>query len=285
MRFSATRIQTWMDCSLQAKYKYIDRLESPQNAKASFGTCIHHALEIYNQTGDNELAKATFTDVWHHPEKLGVAPDVWPRYTTYSGLRDRGLQILDSHHEKLSWDDRQVLGTEHRFLVPIGDHELTGAIDLLDIRRSGRGKNVLRVTDYKTSTKKPTQAELALNIQMTTYVYATYQPEFWLGNGPEFPPIAHGAELWEELADMPRRAIWYALWTNTEIDAGARDDEDFLRMYRALDEIEKAIEREVFVPDISGSTCTFCAFVADPCPFTVIPPRREEIAEEEDAWL
>lgn len=283
MRFSASRLTTWMHCPLQAKFKYIDRLPEQQNAKASFGTCIHHALEQYNHTADLELAKATFRDVWEHPEKLGVAPDYWPKFTTYSSLLSRGLQILDEYHEKQKWDSRDVLATEHRFLVPMGEHEITGVVDLLEIRKSGRGKDLLRIVDYKSSSRKPTLAELALNVQFSMYDYASREPEFWVGNGPDFPGIPNGEWMYETLADLPRRNIWYHLWGNAEIDAGSREPEDFMRMYRAFQQIERAIDNEVFVPDISGASCTVCAYAGDPCP--VVIPDRQAVLEEEAAWL
>lgn len=283
MRFRQSTLKTWMACPLQAKFKHIDKQPGRQNAKASFGTVIHHAMDLYNQTGDVDAAVDDFAFFWHNPENLGVEPEYWPKYTSYGELRERGVEIIRRYHENLKWEGRQVITTEHRFLVPFGRHELEGTMDLLEIRKNHRGKDVLRVLDYKTNTKQPTKGQLAVDIQFTVYTYASLQPEFWMGNGPEFPPITNGEFLFGALAELPRRAIWYALWTGKEIDCGTREDADFMRLYRVCDEIEKAVEKDVYVPSISGEACTICDFANGPCPTKI--PERSERAEEEMAWV
>ncbi len=271
-----------MQCPLQAKFKTIDLLPSgPQSAKASFGTILHKCLEGYNKTGDLAKAQETFRDLWHNPEKLGVTPEVWPRGTTFGGLKGKGLQILESFHNLQKWDNRVVIATEHEFLVPFGKYDLHGFVDLLEGRRSGKGKEILRVIDYKTNTRAPNMAELALDIQFTIYDIASRKPEFWLGNGPEFPAMENGAWYYEQYRDMPRRNIWYHLWGPKEIDAGSRDEEDFERLYRLCEQVERAIELEVFVPKI-GDPCLWCPY-HEPCGLKV--PTQEELFDQENAWL
>lgn len=63
-RFSASRIKTWMDCSLQAHFHYDEKLPDQANAKGVFGTCIHAALDLYNKTGNLEAAIDLFKDLW-----------------------------------------------------------------------------------------------------------------------------------------------------------------------------------------------------------------------------
>jgi hypothetical protein len=283
-RYSASRLKTWMDCSLQAHFHYDEKLPGQPNAKAVFGTCIHQALELYNNTANLEAALALFKDLWHNPEKVGSPVDtlVWPKMTTYGGLRDRGIAILKDVDARLHWDSRDVIAAEHRFLVPFGDFELTGVVDLLETRRSGKGKNLLRIVDYKTSSRQPNTAELALDVQFTIYLFASTQREFWVGNGPDFPGLPNGEWLYETLSDMPRRAIWYALWTQKEIDAGPRDDADFMRLYRVVQQIDRATQLEVWVPHI-GEACQLCAYANGPCPVEI--PTRDQLAAQDDAWL
>ena len=264
----------WQDCQLKAKFHYIDLLpRGPQNAKASFGSCMHKALEILNKTSDLKLAVDTFTDNWDNPEKLGVTPEVWPKMTTFGGLRDRGIRAIKDYAGVVKWDDRTVVATEHEFLVPFGKHELHGFVDLLDERKSGKGKNLLRVTDYKTNSRRPNIAELGLNIQFSVYDFASRQREFWTG-------IPNGEELFEKYDDKPRRNIWFHLWDAIELDAGSRDDDDFERLYQLCESIEKAHEHEVFVPRI-GEACLYCPYT-EPCGIKV--PTKEELLAESDAW-
>lgn len=281
MRFSASRLDTWMTCPLQAHFQYDLELPRLQHSKASFGTCIHHSLALYNETGNIKLAIERFKDHWQNPEKLGVVPDIWTKFTSFGELRNRGIEILEHYHDSMKWDKREVIAVEHKFLVPFGRHELTGFVDLIELRKSGNGKELLKIVDHKTSSRSPNIAELRLNVQFTTYMYASLQPEFWMGNGEDFPGIPNGKWLYEMHKDTPRRAIWNHLWTMREIDAGPRVEADFARLYRVTDEIEKAVQAQVHVPKI-GSACSLCSFTKE-CGLTI--PSKEEMREEENAWI
>ena len=281
MRLRQSTLQTWMDCALEAKFKHIDNLPRQQSAAATFGTVVHHALEVLKLTGDFDRAKAAFIDKWQNPETLGVAPDYWPKRTSFDSYMALGIQCLERVAEADQWGKGRVLATEHRFLVPFGRHELEGTVDLFEQRRTGKGVDVLAVVDYKTPYKQPTVAELALNIQFTVYDYASRQREFWVGNGEGFPPIENGEWLFETLNDLPRRNIWFHVRTAKEMDAGERDWDDFERLYLLINEIERAIEHKVFVPRI-GEACERCDHVAD-CGLSI--PSREELNAEEAAWI
>lgn len=288
MRFRQSTLKKWMACPLQAKFSDIDNLPRKQGSKAMFGSCIHAGLDHYNRTGDVETAIKLFLEAWEDPTSIGQPViDVWNKFTTYGGLRQRGIEILRAYDERLRWENRTVIAPEHRFLVPFGQHELTGTVDLAVLRKNFRGKDVLAIEDYKTNTKRPTTAELALNIQFTVYLYATLQPEFWLGNGDDFPAVVNGEWYFETLKDIPRRGIWVHLWDNGhELDAGDRDDHDFARLYRLCEEIERAVQHQVFVPHI-GDACGLCDYANGPCPVQV-PSRSEweqRYQKDDNAWL
>lgn len=289
MRFRQSTLKLWMGCPLQVKFRALDEGPQAENFKACFGTIIHYCLEHLNHDLDVDKAKATFEDLWHNPEKLGLNPTVMPKYTTYSGLRTKGLEILDGWAASYRWENRVLVATEHRFLVPFGRHELTGTVDLLEIRQNHKGVDLLRVCDWKTNTRKPSYTELALNIQFTAYTYATLQPEFWVGHDEVdedgtlmYPGLPDGAAWFDDLASMDRRSIWYHLWTGAELDAGSRGETDFARLYRVCEEIDRAVEADIYVPDISGETCIFCPYVK-PCTGIEIP-RGADLMEQKAAW-
>lgn len=271
MRFSASRLKTWMECSLQAYYRYEERLPQRQNAKASFGTVIHRALQHYNEQGnDYQGAVALFKDLWGNPAKAGVEPDYWPRNTSYGDLRKRGLEALERYHQGHRLERRDVIGTEVPFLVPFGEHELTGFIDLVDLRFSAAGRSILAITDYKTNSREPSRTGLALDIQFSIYHYAAGRPEFWMGvpGNPDFPGLPNGEWLWETVGKMAtRRCIWYQVLSAKEIDAGPRSQEDYQRIYRVCNEVAAAVESGVYVPKI-GEACLWCDYV-EPCQMEV----------------
>lgn len=222
-----------------------------------FGTAIHHAAELYNQTGDITKAQALFAKEWAKAD-----PDYWPKQTDYAGLRRRGKDILEALENHYRAQDRRVIGTEIPFLVPFGEHELHGYVDLVETQRSGTGHEVIKIVDYKTNSSNPTRYELALDVQFTVYHYAVSRKEFWCGmpGNPEFPGVENGEWLWATVAqDVPKRCIWFSLWTGKQLDAGPRTLVDYGRLYRVCDEILKANEHQVYVPKV-GSACTYCDY-------------------------
>lgn len=272
-----------MSCQAKAKYQYVDRLPTEHNAKTVFGTVIHHALEQYNNTRNLDRAIDTFHDWWDNPEKAGY-PDHgrWPRGSNFGGLRRKGEEILRHQHLEVGWDKREVLATEHGFCVPFGEHELIGYVDLLEVRRSGNGNELLRVVDYKSGSWKPNRGALALDLQFTVYDYASRQPEFWVGGmDPDFPGLPNGQWLWETHKDMPRRNIWWHLMGPKEIDAGSRDETDFKRMYLLCEQIQRAYEVDLFIPTI-GEACVLCDF-NEQCGVSI--PTEEETRQEQLAWI
>jgi len=286
MKTNISTLKTWMGCPLQARFKEIERRPWKQNAKASFGVCIHEALEGYNVHGDVDRAVERFKETWQNPEILDVVPETWPKYTDYGKLRAKGIEVLRLYDETNKWESRQIIGQEHAFCVPMGDHQLSGVVDVIEAKRSARGKRVLRIVDYKTNAKAPTLMQLRMDIQFTAYIYASLQPEFWMGNpdattreGKPYPALPDGEMYWEAFNGVDRRAIWYDLWNNKEKDAGPREDADFLRLYRCIQEVNNAIEQQVYVPNISGDTCTFCDYT-DLC--KAVAPIRDKMNEPFD---
>lgn len=257
MRFSASRVKSWSNCPLAAHYKYDEGLPQRTNAKALFGKAMHAAAEHFNLTGDLAGAKKLFLREWGRAD-----PDYWPKFTSYAGLKSKGVEILDAMEAHYRFQDRRVIGTEIGFVVPFGDHELHGYIDLLETQRSGTGKEILKVVDYKTNSRDPTKTDLALDVQFTAYAYAVSQKEFWTGmpGEPEFQGVPNGEWLWSTLQGVPTRCIWFSLWNGKQLDAGPRTDVDFGRLYRVCTEIQRASDSQVFVPKI-GEACTYCDFV------------------------
>lgn len=262
-RWSASRLKTWTQCPLQGYFHYVELLKGKQGSKAAYGTCLHAALHQYNQGASIETAIATFLDLWTNPEKAGLAIEVWNKGSTFGGLRDHGVEVLRRYHDSLKWDERQVIAAEHPFVVPFGEFELMGYVDLLELRRSGNGRRSLRVIDYKGGSWQPKTAELLLDIQFTCYLWAVEQIEFWTGDGTsEFPAIEGGEELYDELMEVPRRAIWYHLNGPKEVDAGKRGDEDYARLYRLMKEINKSEAAGIYVPRI-GEACGLCDYTKE----------------------
>lgn len=144
MKFSASMINNWMKCPLQAKFGSVIGLPQIQNGAASFGVCVHKALEHFNLTGDKDAAVEYFLYYWENPEVLGVEPEIWPRRTSWTGYKEKGIDMIYSYAESVEWQHRTVIGVEHRFCVEMGEHLISGIVDLLEFQN-----NTLKVVDFK----------------------------------------------------------------------------------------------------------------------------------------
>ncbi len=258
-------IKGWISCPKQMHFKDILKIPEGQHAKTTYGTCIHDALETYNSDGDIKASIERFKETWENPSLLNAEITVWPPKTTWGELKMRGVQALEIFHENSKWETRTILATEHKFVVPFGDHVLSGIVDSLETMGPEKKPKELRVIDYKTSYKTPTHMELRFDIQFSIYLYASQQAEFWEG-------IKDGEEHFERLSGTQRRGVWYSLWNHKMTDVGVRTEEDMMRLYRVLLEIEKAVENEVYVPNLTGESCMWCSYT-DYCA-VVIPVRH-----------
>jgi CRISPR/Cas system-associated exonuclease Cas4 (RecB family) len=148
MKLSPSALKTWMSCPLQARFKEVEQRPSKINAKTTYGTCMHDALEFYNLSGDITETINRFKATWKDPSLLNAVPDWWPKNTTYGDLLKKGIATLESYHKKNVWDKRDIIAAEHKFCVPIGDHLLNGIVDLIEARPLGKHTE-LSIIDYK----------------------------------------------------------------------------------------------------------------------------------------
>lgn len=248
---------------MQFKFKYIDKIpDTGHSAPALYGSSVHLVLEWVNSGQlDPKKAVQAFEDVWGEPEKYGFEPvDEYPPRTSWKHYLNKGKKSIAKYVDSVEWRDRQVIAVEHGFLVDVGDHQVTGYVDHLEVTQDKKGNYVLMVADHKTGSKNPTASSLRHNIQFTIYDYASRQKGFWTGNGPDFPGIEDGERWWELTKDLPRLNIWHAISNGKEINAGDRTQEDFDRLHLALNQASKQIEAEIYSLDISGESCFFCPY-------------------------
>ncbi len=257
MKVSPSLLKTWMACPLKAKYAYVDGLQEWRiNAAAEFGTAVHAGKEHYNNHGDKDAAVQEFLDVWE--ASLAGPPMDWPNRTSASKYHEKGQEMMQDFFEFRANSSDIVIGAEKRFCVPIGNHEISGIIDELSVDENAR---VLNIRDYKTGFR-PNADQLNLDIQMTSYAWAVAQPEFWIGveGSDKYVGYPNGEELYDRYKDYQHNVYWFDSRNGREYHAGPRGTTDIVRLYRCIEAIEKAIEAEVFIPNISAQSCKFCDF-------------------------
>jgi hypothetical protein len=264
---SPTKLKTFGDCAHQFHYKYVLELEGDQySALTTLGSVFHYALEVYEQYNyDLGLAIRTFRHYWANPEQLGLRIDFYPPRMNHVSLEQNAVDMLERYHELRVWRGGELIGTEIKFEVPLGNHILVGIIDKLWLRRQ---KQQLQVIDFKTGYK--VAKKLRLNLQFTSYMYATTRPEFWAY-------VPGWEDAWESFQDYERTGQWFHARQAKAFNAGTRTDLDYRRLLLAADQMERAIEHDIYPLTIEGEICGWCPWV-EICGTEVSSPVQEGIA-------
>lgn len=252
MIVSPSRLKQFGGCARQYYYEHVLQIgKSETGSLTALGTVFHYTVDVYETYGhDLELAKRVFIYYWDHPDELGAHIDFWHRRTTKDGLRKRGLSMLEKYHELQPWRDGILIGTEVKFVVPIGDNHIRGIIDKLWYRP---GLRTVEAIDFKTGSY--VDKALRYNLQFTAYCYATERPEMWEGLvNEEF------RDGYERFKGWDRQGWWYHARNNKMFNAGKRGPGEYKRLRLAVDEMERAIERDVYPLDYQGTNCGWCAF-------------------------
>lgn len=271
MKLSPSQIRVWMKCSLQAKYQYVDHIDRwSTGSSAHFGSAVHSGLETFHKGSTEKQAIEEFNRYFDE-----IDPDYYNKRTSYTKFKDEGPRMIHEYIDSFKWSTHITLAAEKKFMVPFGDHVLSGIIDHL---YTDKTMSKLFISDLKTGTR-PNFDTLHLDVQFTAYDWATRQREFWVGaesDDPNWPDkyagFENGEELFEAFKDVPRVNIWYDLRKNQAIDVGGRQDFDFARLYRVCEQIDLAVEKEVFVPTINTDTCLWCPY-QDICPIYFDKPK------------
>jgi len=155
---SESKYQTFKQCRLKYRYRYVDRLPEPEGANVEalhFGSYIHKVLE--------EGVKAT-----NKEDLLKIAEEAKGTYKVTKKYNGKDLICIDNFL-KFNAKLAETVSTEQVFQVEIKDDmTLNGVIDRVIKGKDGG----YLVIDYKTSKREKTKVDLYQDTQLKGYVYA-----------------------------------------------------------------------------------------------------------------
>lgn len=158
VRIRQSDLKTFARCPLQFRFEHIDGLPREQGGASVFGTVMHEAVLLLEETRDLAAAQAWFKQAWANPADpvTGVGPDrgridYWERGQSHAKGFDNAERILRDWWSIIQWETDHVLAREHNFEVDIGDgHRLHGTADKVAVRYNARlDTQVLLISDYK----------------------------------------------------------------------------------------------------------------------------------------
>ncbi len=157
---SYSQIQTFLDCPLHYKAKYILKIPTPQTASQSFGSSIHLVMKEYYENPKNNL--------------LDLLKKNWIKegYDTVEHEQlffKKGEKFLREYQKE---NTSKILMLEQPFMVPLSYQNkflrIGGKIDRVDELPDG----TIEIIDYKTGAHPMTQKEADKNLQLSIYALA-----------------------------------------------------------------------------------------------------------------
>jgi len=147
---SPSRVEKFLSCPLAFRFATIDHLPERPTIHTTRGSFVHRALELaYARPAPERTPDAFRTALACAREEFHAHPDVLALGLDEAQLAalDDECRVLVEHH--LAMEDPttvRAIGLELRLSAAVGDLELRGVIDRLDLRDDGE----LVVVDYKT---------------------------------------------------------------------------------------------------------------------------------------
>jgi putative RecB family exonuclease len=169
---SASQLNCYLGCSLQYKFRYVDKLPKPwRSAGMAFGTSIHAAIEWFHRermAGRVPLASAAvaiFQADWYAQT---VEPLIFGKNETKELLAEKGAEMIRVYIEAAATAPVPS-AVEERFSVALVDVEtgeeigvdLHGIIDLVESDGT--------VVDFKTSARAFDVVGLERHLQLSIY--------------------------------------------------------------------------------------------------------------------
>jgi putative RecB family exonuclease len=241
MKFSYSKLNVFLTCPLQFKYKYIDKLrdkEITDNYATYLGRGMHECLQWLYGNKDKEWSSLESKWIALSSRMIGEAnektPEVFREMDTCSMFKNQGRKILRNYYEgnqkEFQSPDHSTIALEKFFITTFKEFTLTGVIDKVE-----KIKNTIYIVDYKTGKPRP-QQEVDENLQLSFYAVACRRAGLALGN-IEFcmDYVKHNTRI------MTTRSI-----------------DDVKKLYYVLREVYDKINNNKFDPTPGDSACRYC---------------------------
>lgn len=167
---SYTQITTYLQCP--RKYYLAYRQKVPPAFRSSallFGSVIHQALALLftsRQEGASleiETVQEVFCALWERQQEQEV-PVQYDK-DDFESLQEKGLNLLAHVYEHYEANTIVAIEQPVRWTLIPGMPPMVGTIDLIELDQDGR----LLLTDFKTSSKKPSEQIQYHDLQLTLY--------------------------------------------------------------------------------------------------------------------
>jgi putative RecB family exonuclease len=260
--YSNSKIETFEQCRLKFKYRYIDKIipEIAKGIEAHLGDMVHRTLEwLYIQVMKNAIPSVNdlisfYSEKWQEI----YSPDmpIVNKTMTAKDYFNRGVEFLINYYMKYHPFQDNTIATEKRIEIDldgIGNKRLIGYIDRL---AHNLENNEIEIHDYKTSNTIMTKEKVENSRQLSIYSLAIKEM---------FGKEKNVCMIWHFLAHDMKICL-------------RKTNEQLEQLRKEIIELIEEIERTRDFPPTKSQLCYWCEYM-DICPIWNKNSKREKQEE------
>lgn len=174
--YSHSKIETFENCKLKYKYKYIDKIipDVPKSIEAHLGSSVHKALEeLYKSVMQKIILTLdevieSYAKEWEETFSKDIS--IMDKTMTAKDYFNRGVEFLVNYYLKHQPFTDNTIATEEKVEIDLDDEKkLIGYIDRLVHNLE---KNEIEIHDYKTSGSLFSKQKIEQGRQLALYALA-----------------------------------------------------------------------------------------------------------------
>lgn len=242
--YSHSRLETFEQCKLRFKYKYIDKIipDIPKGIEAHLGSVVHETLEwLYQNVMDKKIPPIdkvieVYSEKWQ--ENFSKDMPIVNKTMSVEDYFNRGVEFLVNYYLKHHPFADNTIATEKKIelnLDEAGEKKLVGFIDRLTHNLQN---NEMEIHDYKTSNNLWSKEKIESNRQLALYSLAIKE---------SFGKDKNVCMVWHFLAHDMKVCLRK---TNEELEEIRKD------VIRLIDEIEQTKK----FPPTKSRLCDWCDY-------------------------
>jgi putative RecB family exonuclease len=257
--YSNSKIETFEQCKLKFKYRYIDKIipEIAKSIEAHLGSIVHETLEeLYTQVMKKKIPSINdiisfYSEKWQ--EKYSPDMPIFNKTLTAKDYFNRGVEFLVNYYMKHHPFQDNTIATEKRIEINLdknGEKKLIGFIDRLV---NNIENNEIEIHDYKTGGSIMTKEKVESSRQLLIYSLAI-----------------------KEIFGKDKKVcmVWHFLAHDMKICL-RKTNEDLENLKKEIIEIIDNIEKTKDFPPSKSQLCYWCEYM-DICSVWNKPYKRDK---------
>ncbi len=246
--YSHSRLETFKQCPLRYKFKYIDKIKIEKKSIESFlGSKVHETLEwLYKQIKKEKIPSIDeviikYIKSWENEFDPSIYYIVGQKLTTKDYF-EKGIKFLLDYYQTNYPFNENTIAIEKKVSISLDESENYKMVGIIDRLVYNEEIDHYEIHDYKTANNLPSLEKIETDKQLPLYSIA----------------------IKNDFNTEKIRLIWHYLAYNKKIYS-KRTNEQLQQLKKETLELIKKIENTKFFPYNKTILCNWCEFKEN-CP-------------------